>query len=68
MSPTCAVSDVARRLGVPPRVISDLFYLRVLDDGLCPVVGGRRLIPDHYVAVIEQVLRDRNVLPWTGDR
>lgn len=39
------VSDLARRFGVKPRVISGLFYDRVLDDADCPVVSGRRLIP-----------------------
>lgn len=58
-----AVSDVARRLGVPPRVISDLFYQRALDDGVCPVVCGRRVIPEAYVPEIEKVLRERNLLP-----
>ena len=58
-----AVSDVARRLGVPPRVISDLFYQRALDDARCPVVCGRRVIPEEYVPEIEKVLRERNLLP-----
>jgi hypothetical protein len=58
-----AVSDVARRLGVTPRVISDLFYQRALDDGVCPVVCGRRVIPEAYVPEIEKVLRERNLLP-----
>jgi hypothetical protein len=65
-----AVSDVARQFGVEPRVISDLFYKRVLDDGICPVVCGRRIIPEDYVAVIERVLLDRRLLkdPNGGDR
>jgi hypothetical protein len=50
------VSDVARRLGVRPRDISDLFYARQLDDGVCPVVGGRRLIPGDYVPAIATAL------------
>ena len=53
------VSDVARRLGVRPRDISDLFYQRLLRDDSCPIVGGRRLIPRTYVPVIEAALRDR---------
>ena len=64
--PTCSVSGVARRLGVPPPVISNLFYRRELSDEVCPVVDGRRLIPAHYVAVIERLLRDRGLLP--GDK
>ena len=59
MAAHLAVSDVARRLGARPRDISDLFYQRLLRDDICPIVGGRRLIPQAYVAVIEAVLRDR---------
>jgi hypothetical protein len=57
------VSDVARRLGVRPRDISDLFYQRRLSDELCPVVGGRRLIPEHYVPTIAAAVRGRAVHP-----
>jgi hypothetical protein len=53
----CFVSEVARRLGVRPRDISDLFYERRLSDDRCPVVGGRRLIPADYVPTIAKVLR-----------
>ena len=67
MSHSSGISDVARKLGIPPRLLSDLFYSRVLDDAVCPVVSGRRLIPDAYVPVIEQVLRDRHRL-GDGDR
>jgi hypothetical protein len=54
------VSDVARRLGVRPRDISDLFYQRRLNDDLCPIVGGRRLIPVDYVSVIQNALLSRH--------
>jgi hypothetical protein len=53
------VSEIARRYGVRPRDISDLFYRRVLDDQACPVVGGRRLIPEDYVPVVEAALYPR---------
>ncbi len=53
------VSEVARRLGVRPRDISDLFYQRRLDDARCPIVGGRRLIPADYISDIEAALRAR---------
>jgi hypothetical protein len=52
-----SVSEVARRLGVRPRVISDLFYQRELRDDLCPIVAGRRLIPEAYVSAIAEALR-----------
>jgi hypothetical protein len=54
------VSEIASRYGVPPRVISDLLYGRVLDDQRCPLVAGRRLIPVDYLPVIGAVLRDRD--------
>jgi hypothetical protein len=52
------VSEVARRLGVNPRSISTLFYCRKLDDGRCPIVGGRRMIPESYVPEIGRALRE----------
>jgi hypothetical protein len=57
------VSQVARRCGVPPRVISDLFYARRLDDRRCPIVAGRRLIPSDYLPEIEAILRSAGHLP-----
>ncbi len=56
-----SVSEVARHLGVKPRDISDLFYCRELRDDLCPIVGGRRLIPETYVDEIAAALRQRRV-------
>ena len=53
------VSEVARRLGVRPREISDLFYQRRLSDERCPIVGGRRLIPPDYVPTISTALKAR---------
>jgi hypothetical protein len=52
-----SVSQVARQLGIPPRLISDLFYLRKLDDRKCPIVAGRRLIPVSYITEVQKVLR-----------
>ena len=52
-----SVSDVARRLGANPRDISDLFYRRELRDDLCPIIAGRRLIPESYIGEIEAALR-----------
>jgi hypothetical protein len=60
------VSEVARQLGACPKDISDLLYRRKLDDEQCPVVGGRRLIPEGYIATIEQALRDAGRLPAKG--
>ncbi len=52
-----SVSEIARRLGANPRKISDLFYQRELRDDLCPIVAGRRLIPESYMPEVEAVLR-----------
>jgi hypothetical protein len=62
------VSEAARQLThscgavISPKVISDLFYRRILDDTACPIVGGRRLIPGDYVPVIERALRHRGYI------
>jgi hypothetical protein len=57
------VSELARQFGVPPHIITNLFYKRELCDQTCPVVGGRRIIPAAYVPEIERVLRERGRLP-----
>ena len=62
------VSDAARQLAeqvghpINPRTISTLLYQRVLRDDLCPIVGGRRLIPRTYLPAIRQVLVERGVV------
>lgn len=64
-----SVSEAARRLGTKPRAISDLFYKRELRDDLCPIVGGRRLIPECYIEVIAIALRRAGrQLPQGGGR
>lgn len=54
-----SVSEAARRLGVRPKDISDAFYQRRLRDDLCPIIAGRRLIPDDYLEQIAQTLKLR---------
>ena len=56
-----SVGDVARRLSVPPAKITQLFYERRLRDDLCPIVGGRRLIPPEYVEIIAAALRRKGI-------
>ena len=60
MEKQLSVSEVARRLGAKPKDLSDLFYCRKLRDDLCPIVAGRRLIPESYIPVIEIVLKRHN--------
>lgn len=58
-----SVSGVAKLIAsetghmVRPRDITLLFYNGELRDDLCPIVGGRRVIPESYVAQIETALR-----------
>ena len=52
-----SVSEAARRLGARPKDISDLFYRRALRDDLCPIVAGRRLIPETYLGMIGLALK-----------
>ena len=61
-----SVSEVARRLEARPRDISDLFYRRALRDDLCPIVAGRRLIPEDYLDVIAMVLKRAGRSVGTG--
>ena len=67
--PNLSVSDAARRISdeegaiVAPPVITTLFYRRRLDDTVCPVVSGRRLIPENYLPEIVRALREHGVLP-----
>lgn len=56
------ISQLARQLGCRPRDISDAFYDRVLDESVCPIVAGRRIIPLSYVPTIEALLRQRGRL------
>ena len=58
------VCGLARRIpGARPTDISDLFYLRKLDEAHGPVVGGRRLIAENDVPLIEAALRVAGRLP-----
>ena len=52
-----SVSEAARHLNARPRDISDIFYRRQLRDDLCPIVAGRRLIPEDYLPEIARALK-----------
>ena len=65
-----SVSDAVRRLALQygaerlkPADITGLFYSRRLADDTCPIVAGRRLIPENYLAVLAMELRRAGKLP-----
>lgn len=53
------VGEAAKRIGggVTPKDISDLFYTGRLRDDLCPIVAGRRLIPEEYLCIVVMALK-----------
>lgn len=55
-----SVSEVARQEGFRPRDVSDLLYRREIPDELCPIVGGRRLIPATLLPRIREALTRRS--------
>ncbi len=61
---------MSRRFGVPPRLIADLFWQGKLNGEVCPVVRGRRQIPDDSVPVIKRVLIEAGALgpDWKPQR
>lgn len=59
------ITDLAREWGCPPRVLSDAFYGRHLDESRVLLVGGRRLIPDEYVPEVRAKLIELGKLPST---
>jgi hypothetical protein len=56
-----AATELTADLGtvVKPKWISTLFYDRELRDDMCPLVGGRRLIPRGYLPMIAAAIRQR---------
>jgi hypothetical protein len=68
-----SVSEAARQLSeehgieVRPQDLSNLLYHRAIPDGLCPMVGGRRLVPRDCLPVIVAALLDRGLIdPGAG--
>ncbi len=60
------ICELARRYGVPPKFLSDLFWRGLLDGAACPIVRGRRQVPDHYLATVERVLKEAGALTPDG--
>lgn len=49
--------EVARLFGVPPQAISNLLYRDRFHGDLCPLVAGRRVVPEEHLDKIESALR-----------
>jgi len=54
-----SVGQVAKAIGggARPCDITNLFYKGRLREDLCPILGGRRMVPREYVAQIAAALR-----------
>jgi hypothetical protein len=66
MSRFFAISQIARRLGIDPGVLSNGLYRGWIDSTQCPLVGNRRLIPEEAVAGIRETLVQRGYLDADG--
>lgn len=55
-------SELARELGIAPRLISDFVYRGILDPTNWPKIAGRHVIPRGDVPRIVEILRERGVL------
>lgn len=68
MTELLTVSGAAREIGrrrrcvVRPRDVSTLLYDRAIDDALCPIIAGHRMIAPDILPLIEQALIDRGIL------
>jgi hypothetical protein len=63
MSKPTTITELARKLKIKPRTISDLFYQQELDNDRCPRAGRGRSIPADYVPEIVRVLKTSGKLP-----
>ncbi|MBM3970441.1 MAG: hypothetical protein FJ302_11340 [Planctomycetes bacterium] len=59
-----AAREIEHHCGCPvrPRDISTLLYDRRIDDRLCPIIAGHRMISREVLPLIEQVLVERGVI------
>jgi hypothetical protein len=64
-----SISDAAKANGVPPKLVSDLFFRGILDRDRCTRIAGRTLIPRDYArAVVGPELRRRGYATKGGAR
>ena len=62
-----SITQAAEQLGVKPKVLSDLFWLRELDRERCPLIGRTRAIPPDYLPEIRAILVAKGKLPQTAE-
>lgn len=58
-----SLSSAAESLGVPPKVLSDMIWLQLINPKRCKRVGFRRFIPVDYLPEIRELLIVRGKLP-----
>lgn len=64
MSDLFTITDAARTLGIPPKLLTNWFWSGDLDRGRCEKIGGKTLIPRDYIQwVIVPLLRRRGHNP-----
>ncbi|GEM_PF-3514002 len=61
-----SVAEVADELGCSPGDVSGEIYRSPLHRDACPIITGRRAIPDTYVETIRWALRKAGKLPRQG--
>jgi hypothetical protein len=55
--------EAARLTGArSSKSITDLFWMGDLREDLCPIIGGRRMIPRTYLPEVKTALKKRNWL------
>jgi hypothetical protein len=53
------VREAAERVGCLPRELSDDIYSGRLDRDRCPLIAGRRVIPESYLPEIQALIQRR---------
>lgn len=63
------VGQLAARLRTNPRWITAILYQREVDSDACPLIGGRRFIPESHIPLIVAALRSKGycVRPIEGE-
>ena len=52
-----SIGEAALRLNATPKQLTDGMYRRWFDNIRCPIVSGRRMIPEDYLDEMSAVLR-----------